>query len=137
MTASGATGEQRPVSRWRVIGSAAIVVALLSVVLPLMNPALEARAIGSVGWLPALLTAHLVLAVRAGAIRQRFTRSGFGETETRDGGFSIAIFNPPVLTVRERPSQFQSYVMIESFFAFIAWVMVAGPALSPLLRAIS
>lgn len=137
MTQSGAAGVQRPVSRWRVIGSAAIVVALLSVLLPLMNPALELRAVAFVGWLPALLTAHLAWAVRVGAIRQRFMRAGFGAMEPRDGAFSIAIFNPFVLTVQERPSQFWAYVMVESFFAFLAWVVVAGPALSPLLRALS
>ncbi|MCC6244645.1 MAG: hypothetical protein IT353_17505 [Gemmatimonadaceae bacterium] len=126
----------RPVSRWRVIASAAVIVAGLTVLLPLLNPALEARAVAFVGWFPALLTAHVGWALRVGAIRRRFVQWGFAR-EGRDDAFAIALINPLVLRVDERRSEFRSYLLVESGIALLAWIVVVGPALAPLARALS
>lgn len=133
---SAAHPAPQPASRVRVLATAAIIVGALAAILPLLNPALDARAAVGGGWLPALLAAHLFCATRCGAVHERFS-SLMPHLHPRDDAFSVTVFNARVLRVTDEPARFRSYILTEAGITALLWIAIIGPAFTPLFRAIS
>lgn len=126
-----------PASRAWVFATATVIVAVLAVVLPTINPATPRGSILFMGWFPALLASRLGWAAHVGAIRERVISEDVPVSIGNKQRWAIAVRSPRVLTAVDNRTRFQLYLLLELAITGLVWLAIVGPSLGPLVRAAS